>query len=154
MIIFDLDILDKSSDGLYDLNKRTHNWGINTPRLLYVVQITDEMRIDQVCFNIYGNTDNIGFLLNYNNIDNPLNIRQGDQIFYVPEDIIDSYKLQETLFGTSVEINLPSRTTRKDKSRESYLENSGQLPPTVLDSPTPSVTLSGNSIVIGSNTGI
>lgn len=154
MIIFDLDILDKGTDGLYDLSKRTHNWGLQTPRLSYIVETSDEMRIDQICFKIYGNTDNIGFLLNYNNIDNPLNIKEGDQIFYVPEDIIDSYKLQETLFGSSVEIELPNRTTRKDKSRESYLENSGQLPPTVLDRPTPSVTLSGNNIVIGSNTGI
>jgi hypothetical protein len=154
MIIFDLDILDRGNDGLYDLSKRTHDWSVVSPRYLHVVQKSEEMRIDQVCFNIYGNTNNTGFLLNYNNIDNPLNIREGDQIFYVREDLVDSYKLQETLFPTSIEIDLPSRTTRKDKSRESYIENSGQLPPTVLDRPTPSVTVNGNNIVIGRNTGI
>jgi hypothetical protein len=152
MVIFDLDILDKGTDGLYDLNKRTHNYVLNTPKSQYVVQESEEMRLDLVCFNIYGNVDNLGFLMNFNNIDNPLNIKNGDIIYYVSELNIDLYKIQDSLFASSVELELPIRTTRKDKSRQSYLENSSQLPPTVLNRPTPSVKLDGNNIVIGRNT--
>jgi hypothetical protein len=152
MKIFDLDILDRDTDNLYDFNKRTHNWEISTTRSRYVVQKSDEMRLDQICFNIYGSTEYIGFLMNYNNIDNPLNIKEGDEVFYVSEELIDLYKLQDSQSISSIEVNLPNRTTRKDKSRQSYLENSGQLPPTVLNRPTPSVTLNGNNIVIGRNT--
>jgi hypothetical protein len=152
MKIFDLDILDRDTDNLYDFNKRTHNWEISTTRSRYVVQKSDEMRLDQICFNIYGSTEYIGFLMNYNNIDNPLNIKEGDEVLYVSEELIDLYKLQDSQSISSIEVNLPNRTTRKDKSRQSYLENSGQLPPTVLNRPTPSVTLNGNNIVIGRNT--
>lgn len=152
MKIYDLDILDKDLDNLYDFNKRTHNWSISTPRFVYIVQKSDEMRLDQICFNIYGNTEHIGFLMNFNNIDNPLNIKEGDKIIYVQEELIDLYKLQDSQSISSIEVNLPNRTTRKDKSRQSYLENSGQLPPTVLDRPTQSVTLNNNNIIIGRNT--
>lgn len=152
MKIYDLDILDRDTDGLYDFNKRTHDWSLTTSRTEYLVQKSDEMRLDQICFNIYGNTENIGFLMNFNNIDNPLNVKEGDIIYYVSEDLINLFKLQDSTTNSSNEISLPNRTTRKDKSRQSYLENSGQLPPTVLNRPTPSVTLSGNNIIIGRNT--
>lgn len=145
MNIYDLDVLVRDREGIYNFDKLTHNYGVNTIRYEYVVQISDEMRIDVICNNIYGDVDNVGFLLNYNNIDNPLNIKAGDIIYYVKNQDIELFK---NTIDSVLDINdVPSsnRSSRTDKNRESL----DRLPPTVLRNSSPSVQVDGNFVRVG-----
>ena len=80
------------------------NWLIEDPSFYYstdvelreyVVQQHEDMRIDLVMQSIYdddtGMYQHCDVLLYINNIDNPLNIRQGMTIYYPPSESIAEY---------------------------------------------------------------
>lgn len=77
---------------LYDLFQTTlaDNYPINLAE--YVVSREENMRLDLVCKNIYGDTtliEELGFI---NNILNPFSIKEGDIIYYFnPEDVYILY---------------------------------------------------------------
>jgi hypothetical protein len=50
--------------------------------LMHFVDKYDEMRLDSISYKIYGNTDYIDYLMFLNDLVNPLNIKEGDLIFY------------------------------------------------------------------------
>ena len=73
-----------TEDGqLYDLFSQTFSLK-RLPNYEYIVRKEEEMRIDLISFSIYKTTDYADMILNLNDIDNPLNIKSGDVIYYIP----------------------------------------------------------------------
>jgi hypothetical protein len=146
MNIYDLDVLVKTGDE-FDLNQRTFNWAINVPFNTYIVDRTEEMRIDLVCRTIYGNVNYCGFLMYFNNIDNPLNIKAGDAIRYTDALIIDNFKISADT-RTQIEFlqNL-NRGTQVDPNRTTYLSRATN--PTFNTEPIEQVVDRNGTIIIG-----
>ena len=111
------------------------------------------MRIDIVCNEIYGDTQYSDFLLDLNNIDNPLNIMNNDILLYVSADQIKYFRIDEstakTLRSTYLNAN---KISQPDPNRSSYVENNYALPPTFLQIPSSSVQIINGQIVLGGNT--
>ena len=124
---------------------------------MYVVQQGEEMRIDLVMMSIYDDVSalkSIDVLLFINNIDNPLNIMEGDVIYYTPLEVLDSYRYSfepSSRAGENVRkaLAVPNKTTKKDGNRRKFIENGYSLPPVVLDESKPPVRVEGDKIVIG-----
>lgn len=134
---------------LFDFTQLTHQ-NDNRPTLRpYMVQQGEEMRIDLVCKSIYNNMDNIDVILYCNHIDNPLNILEGAIIFYPDQKDVAKFRYEEQQESTTQKLLNPSKTTRRDPSRESFVEQNYSIPPTVLPSYTPQVKIDGNNLVIG-----
>jgi hypothetical protein len=135
--------------GLYDLNMVT--WGdFGATTYTYEATSFDEMRIDLVSREVFGNDENVDFLLNYNNIDNPLNIMDGDTIYYT--SVQDAYRgayvdVQDSAIASS--LILSRRSTRIDPNRTEYINNDKSLTPTMKSSPGSTVNVVGNKIIIG-----
>lgn len=154
MTHYDLEILKKNDNGTYDLFKTTFT---NTKKQSYPIKeykvlIEQEMRIDLVCYQIYKNTDYCDFLLNFNNIKNPLNIMRDDIIYYLDRDLIDYFRVNDTSEeGVKEKLLNINKVSKKDKNREEYVNKNYALPPTVNESPIKQVKIEGNKIVIGDN---
>ena len=153
MEIYDLDILrrDAKQEDLYDLFNKTYVQFAGIESEDYVVQPDEEMRIDLISFRLYQTTEYAYFLLNFNHIDNPLNIMQGDIIKYVDVSDIDAFKnalvLSEQI---QQEILSASKATRKDMSRKEFVEQGYSLQPNFRETPQSPVQLIGSSLVISS----
>jgi hypothetical protein len=129
----------------------------------YIVGRDDEMRIDLIFKNIYDLESNevgiylgnIDILLSLNNIDNPLNIKEGTIIKYPDLGQFEIFRLldneDQSKIKTSVgkKLSVPNKTTRKDKSRGSYLESDYSLPPVVLEAPREPVRIEDDIFSIG-----
>lgn len=123
----------------------------------YIVQQGEEMRLDLVMMSIYDDVsvlDEMDIILFLNNIDNPLNIMEGDVIFYPPMEALSSYRYTFEPAETSGKnirraLATPNKTTRKDDNRKKFTENGFSLPPVVLDESKPPVRLENGKIVIG-----
>ena len=152
MEIFDIDTLTKDSSGNYNLNQTTFELILTGAVRFgtYEVQQGEEMRIDLVCNSIYQNIEYCDILLNVNNIDNPLNIKEGSVILYPINDIdILRYSAPDNVGINNVLAN-SNKATRKDQSRKQYAENNLNLPPTVLEESTNQFNIDNpNSIVLG-----
>ena len=155
MEFYSLDNLkrDIAQNNLYNFFDSTFQYLTNVTLYKYPVLPHQEMRIDIVCNEIYGDTQYADFLLDLNNIDNPLNIMADDEILYVRQDQINFFKLDEstakTLRNTYLNVN---KVSAPDPSRSAYIENNYSLPPTFLDVPTSSVQIVNGQIVLGGNT--
>ena len=91
-----------------------------------------------------------------NNIDNPLNIKEGSVIKYptdlgnirefrvldIDQDLNNKSKIKERL-------SFPNKSTRKDKSREDFIKGGYSLPPVVLETPRPPVSIKDGKFSIG-----
>lgn len=152
MEFFDIDILDRdpNQDSLYDLTQITYIRLAGFPFFYYYVEQHEEMRIDLVSQKLYGTTEYCDFLLSFNDIDNPLNIKSGDLIFYIDESNIDSFRVtpQKPNVAQKLLVNA-NKQTRRDTNRQSYIEENYSLPPTLLETPIESVQVRGDSILIG-----
>jgi hypothetical protein len=154
MKIFDLDILerDPNQDDLYDLSQVTYKKISGYPIYVHIVEKHEEMRIDLISLKCYSSTDYIDFLLNFNDIDNPLNIKEGDIINYIDANYVDFYRVipdkPKVLKKRLLNLN---KQTRKDSNRQMYVEENFSLPPTLLDVPVESVQIKDNTILIGVN---
>ena len=123
----------------------------------YVVQKGEEMRIDLVMMSIYDDVSllkSMDVLLFINNIDNPLNIMEGDDIYYPPSEVLDSYRYSfepSSRAGENVRkaLAVPNKTTKKDGNRRKFIENGYSLPPVVLSESKSPVRVEGDKIVIG-----
>ena len=143
---------DVAQNNLYNFFDATFQYLTNVLLYQYPVQGFQEMRIDLVCNDIYNSTDQCDFLLNLNNIDNPLNIMNGDIILYVDAGQIDFFKLDETTAKTLRNTYLnTNKVSTQDPSRSSYIQNNYALPPTFLDVPSSAVTIVDGKIVLGGN---
>lgn len=152
MKLYDLDklIRDVNQDGLYNFFDPTFKMNIGINLQLHIVEPEEEMRMDLICSRIYNTTDHVDFLLDLNDIDNPLNIMEGDEILFVfitaiPEyriSIIDSNDIRAKLLNVN-------KSTRKDNNRRKYVEENYSVSPTMLESPNASVKIQNSQIVIG-----
>ena len=142
---------DTKQNNLYDLFIKTYEENPNVPFGQYTVKMEDTMRIDLICQKIYNNTEHLDFLLNYNSIDNPLNIKEGDVLYYVSADLIDEFTSEEPIQEENKKkFTNPAKATRKDPTRQSFIEQGYTLPPNFLDVPEAPVRIEGNTLVIGS----
>jgi hypothetical protein len=157
---------DTSINGsLYDLFTITFLYDTRIILSDYTVTSYDEMRIDLVLSNMYNfdfvNLDSylgdIDVILFINNIDNPLNIKEG-MILKYPSTHSDidkfRYVLPSDMNNTSVTQqlatpNLPNKTTRVDKTRQNYIENDYSLSPVILDTPREPVRITNGKFSIG-----
>jgi hypothetical protein len=130
----------------------------------YTVTDADEMRIDLIFQNMYNITPNsiyemlehIDIILRLNNIDNPLNIKEGMVLKYPTMGRFEFYRYSEVLEDTNNETikqlgvqNNPNKTTRVDPNRQNYIENDYSLSPVVLDTPREPVRIVDGRFSIG-----
>ncbi len=150
MIVFDINNIKKSSDGLFDLTTRTYTYKFNEISYSrYKVQKGEEMRMDLVCKSIYGNIDNIDIILNANNISNPLNIKEGTIIIYPNETSISLLRYQEVSKTKSKILANPDRSTSPDQDRQKYIDQNLSIPPNILEKPMSQVSIDGGLLKIG-----
>lgn len=130
----------------------------NRDLLMYVVQSGEEMRIDLVMLSMYNDDssvlESIDVILFINGVDNPLNISEGDVLYYPPQEALDGYRyVSETALGKGENVKsilaVPNKTTKIDSSRKKFVDNGYSLPPVVLDEAKPPVRVQGDKIVIG-----
>lgn len=124
----------------------------------YVVQQHEDMRIDLVMQSIYdddtGMYQHCDVILYINDIDNPLNIREGMVIYYPNAQFVREYRYTEVetnkLNKTVKErLGYLNKTTRKDDKRKRFVDADYSLPPTVLKESKPGVVLTPTQILIG-----
>lgn len=147
-------------------NKKTQRYNLFYPRLLYFprtnlkvyeVQIGEEMRMDLVMKSIYlydVSPEDMDVILFINGIDNPLNIKEGDIIYYPSYEQLDGYRTDfadKTNEGEDVRkaLSTPNKAAKPDLNRKKFVDNGYFLPPTVTDSEKAPVRLEGGKIVIG-----
>ncbi len=153
MKITDIDKLKRSTDNqnLFDLTTATFKFSwVDAQYTQYKVKKGEEMRIDLICNSIYGNVDNIDILLNVNNISNPLNIKEGSTILY--PDISQLENLRPREVSTEDKQKLLSnkdKATKVDPSRQAYVEQNYNLPPTVMDMPTEQIKVASGNVTVG-----
>jgi hypothetical protein len=115
----------------------------------FIIPFESQMRMDNICYELYGNTEYVDFLLYFNDIINPLNIIQDQSIYYVNANIIPGFYAPEEIEETIQNIlTNPSKSSKVDKNRIEKSEKS--LPPTVNESENKQIKIEGNSIIIGS----
>jgi hypothetical protein len=154
---------------LSDVKWVNRKWNLNTPSLKivenilgsYTVQRGEDMRIDLVMKSIYDDVytfKDIDIILYINNIDNPINIREGMVLYYPESTSFDGYRYYEETNKTDSKsikqrlgvLNKPiNKTTRVDEKRKKFLDSDYSLPPVVLPESRPSVTMDANKIKIG-----
>jgi hypothetical protein len=124
----------------------------------YIVQRGEEMRIDLVMLSMYNEDTlvlpNIDVILFINGIDNPLNIFEGDVLYYPAQSALDSYRFvfnQGSKAGQNIRkaLSVPNKTTKIDSNRKKFIDDGFVLPPVVLDETKPPVRLENGKIVIG-----
>ena len=153
MNISDIDKLKRNpeNENLFNLTTVTFQatWqGVNYN--LYRVKKGEEMRIDLVCNSIYGNIDHVDIILSVNNISNPLNIKEGTTIIYPNIEQIEKLRPQEVAVeNTQKLLANKDKSTKVDPSRQAYVEQNFNLPPTVMDTPTEQIKVAGNNIRVG-----
>ena len=151
MKMWDLDKLvrDENQDDLYDLFAQTYKSQPDYQFEEYIVGVEEEMRIDLISQKLYGNVDQVPFLLHFNQITNPLNIKANDVIRYCNLDVLSEF--QESPEGKLLAPKIvgTNKSTRKDPNRQKFVENDFALPPNLLDAPQSSINIVGNKLVIG-----
>ena len=152
----------KSFDDVRWVNNK---WNLNVPSFKmiqpslasYTVQRGEDMRIDLIMKSIYNdiyNFKDIDVLLYINNIDNPLNVREGMILYYPDPSSFEGYRFYEEVSAAvkkSVKQSLGvlNKTTRVDEKRKKFLDSDYSLPPVVLQESRPSVTMDDNKIKVG-----
>lgn len=128
---------------------------INSDVSLYTVQKDEDMRIDLVMQSMYDYSilSDIDIILYINNIDNPLNIREGMVLYYPREESLENYRLGEEVISKSKSVKqklgVLNKTTRVDEKRKKFIDADYSLPPVVKQQSSPSVTFDSENIKIG-----
>jgi hypothetical protein len=152
MKLYDLDklIRDNNQNKLYNFFDPTFKLLININLATFVVGREQVMRPDLISKEIYGSVNYVDFILDINDIDNPLNIMEDDQILYPPIGTEPDYRVR-TIDNNDVRAKLlnVNKSSRKDDSRKKYVEDNYSLPPTYLKEPEASVKIVNGQIVIG-----
>lgn len=153
-------ILKSDINGVFNYNLFSPSfvWGANNPFSTYIVEESEEGRIDLIMQSIYGVDlsyfNSLDILLYLNDIDNPLSILAGTELIYVNGDILDDYRYTEVGGGTmdtdvKRALAVPNKTTRVDKNRQKYVDNDYSLPPVVSSDNTPPVKVTNDKIIVG-----
>lgn len=150
----------KSIDGARYVNGK---WDLSFPGIsninsnvsTYTVQKDEDMRIDLVMKSIYDYSilSDIDIILYINNIDNPLNIREGMVLYYPSEESLTNYRLGDEVISKSKsvkqQLGVLNKTTRVDEKRKKFIDADYSLPPVVKQQSSPSVTFDSENIKIG-----
>jgi hypothetical protein len=139
--------IDKSGP-LYDLTTQTFRWVTGLNISSHTITRDEEMRMDLVSYNLFSTTDYLDILMDFNDIDNPLNIMQDDVIFYVSPETFDMYKVYPQTMATNKILLNQNKANIKDNARVNYIENNYQLAPTFLDTPKSPISYSNGKITI------
>lgn len=93
----------------------------------YVVGNEEAMRIDLICFNIYGNFAYMDELLTINNIINPWSIKSGDVIYFLDQDDLNVIRMTPKADQQEIvnELVNPNKDTQIDPNRD---EGTGLIP--------------------------
>lgn len=152
MDIYDISTLNKDSSGNYDMTQNTFELKLDGSIKYgqYIVEEGEEMRIDLVCQKIYGDIKYVDILCNVNNIDNPLNIKEGSILIF-PINNIDSLRFssKEKVSDDIKALANSNKSSRKDDNRKTYNNNNLSLPPTILEDNIDQFDINGPNIVIG-----
>lgn len=155
MNLFDITILKTDDNQLSDINQSMYNLiepTFTTKDLIKfttVVTREQEMRIDLISYSLYQSVNYADLLLNINDIDNPLNIKEGDTLLYPPLEHLEYYRINpDTITVNRRRLLSPNKSNRKDTNRQQYVENNYQLSPTFLDNPSNPVSTGGDKITI------
>lgn len=155
MDIFDITILKTDDNQLSDTKQSMYNLIEPTFTTKDLVKFTtivtreQEMRIDLVSYALYQSVNYVDLLLNINDIDNPLNIKEGDTLLYPPLEHLQYYRITpDTTTVNRRRLLSPNKSSKKDPNRQQYIENNYQLPPTFLDTPSNPVSTSAGKITI------
>ena len=154
MDIKDLDLLkrDINQGNLYDLTQNNLKFVPNLPSTYFVLSDEEEMRADLVSYAIYNNVDNVDYLLNLNDIDNPLNLMSGDYIKWVSPTTLNSIEINVSKVDTvSLGLLNTNKKTQVDPTRQVYVSNEYSFPPTFNEAGGPPAAISGNTIILGNN---
>jgi hypothetical protein len=150
--------------GLYNLFTPTFIYNPSIALEQYTITKDEEMRIDLVFSKMYSiemsvmsnYLQDIDVILYINNIDNPLNIKEGMILDYPIISELQEYRYSpsDTLVDKSITRQLgipnrPNKTTRRDTSRQNYIENDYSLSPVVLDTPREPVRIVDGRFSIG-----
>lgn len=152
MKVFDIDSLsrDPKQDNLYNFFRPTFKSLPNEINPSYTVGEEKMMRIDLVSNSIYGSTDYMDFIMNLNEIDNPLNILPGDELKYTDFEKISFYQIQDAEFEVVRDDLVDAeKQTKIDPNRQKYIEQNYTLVPTVNEIPFDPVTIKDSRIIIG-----
>jgi len=155
MELYDISNLKKdiAQSNLYNFFDATYKYYSGFTMYQYTVNGYHQMRIDSICNDIYGTIDYCDFLLDLNDIDNPLNIMENDIILYVSQEQISYFHLYETTTKAVRNTYLnANKISQQDPNRNDYVGNNLALPPTFLQTPKNAVKIVGNKIVLGGNT--
>jgi hypothetical protein len=108
MVVYDIDrlIRDIRQDNLYDLFEPTYRTRTGFAMESFLVSREQEMRIDLVCNEIYGSVDEVDVIMSINQIDNPLNIKEGDTIMFVNYETLQELFILEEHFYTKKHITI------------------------------------------------
>lgn len=130
----------------------------------YLVTRDDEMRIDLIFKNIYNieydqlhnYLKDIDVLLYLNNIDNPLDIKEGFTFRFPPIGILESFRYNPSIENISNDTirklavsNVPNKTTNVDMSRIDFIEGNYSLSPVISSTLTEPVRIEGENFSIG-----
>ena len=150
----------KENEKLFNLTTPSFLFNKNGLRE-YTVKREHSMRVDLILQDIYNlepdvvesYIENIDVLLYLNNIDNPLNIKEG-QVLLVPSvDDFDKYRYERTnveIEQNNIKEKLVMPNKRKsDKDRKKFKENNYSLPPVVLSNPRDPVRINNSNFSVG-----
>lgn len=120
MISYTLENLKRNEeqDNLYDLFKDTLLDSDKLTKYLTTVQDGEEMRLDLVSRRIYGTTAYEEELMILNNILNSWSIQKGDEIYFLPSNVIDLMKQPE-----KENVKVDKKTTKKVDKNTKYDTN-------------------------------
>jgi len=141
-------IPDANQNGLYDLTTQTFRNVAGLYPSVHTVTKDEEMRMDLVCKNLLNTTDYLDLLMDLNDIDNPLNVMQGDLVYYIPTSTFDIYKVYPQAISNVKILISQNKANIKDNTRVNYIENNYQLAPTFLDTPKSPISYSNGKITI------
>lgn len=154
MKIYDIDSLyrDPTQNDLYNMFVITFRPNLAIQYAEYTVPVEEVGRIDLVCLRMYQEIDSFDVIMSVNDIDNPLNIREGMSLLYPSYTAIPDFRIntQETIETRAVLLNA-NKLSRKDASRQKYLEENRKppLPPNFAMEPEPQVRIVGDELIIG-----
>lgn len=113
--------------GTWDLTKTTVIFPETAFLYKYIVTREQEMRLDKVCLDLYGNDEYVEELMIANNMMNMWSIKEGDEIYVFDTNDIVNYHGEEKFQYDKVLNNLVdiSKETKADPTRNPV------LPPTI-----------------------
>ena len=139
-------VRDIKQGNLVDITDPLIKWDDTLNYFPYIISREEAMRMDMVCFNIYGNFNYIDELYQINNIICPWSIVEGQTIYFLDEDDLQTLQLQAKADDQAVVVQLinPNKDTKKDPNRDA---GTG-LPPTIKPAGLKDVTVDFNNKTI------